>query len=382
MRLLHTSDWHIGRSLHGTDLLAEQERVLGRLAEVVAAEGVDVVLVAGDVYDRAVPSADATAVLDRALTRLRSAGATVVLTPGNHDSARRLGFASGLLAVSGVHVRASTPGLDEPVLLADEHGDVAVYGLPYLEPEVARHELGLAEARSHEAVLTAAMDRVRADLFLRPGARSVVLAHAFVGGGVASDSERDICVGGVDLVPASVFDGVDYVALGHLHRPQSLSPRVRYSGSPLAYSFGEAGQHKQAWLVDLDAGGLADVRPVPLAAPRELSVLTGELEALLADPAHTSAEGHFVSARLTDPVRPVDPMRRLQARFPHCVHLEWTGGAEVADGRSYQERLAGRSDLEVAGEFVRHVRGLDAGPAEQELLGRALLAAARDEAGR
>jgi exonuclease SbcD len=382
MRLLHTSDWHIGRSLHGTDLLAEQARVLGRLAEVVAAEAVDVVLVAGDVYDRAVPSADATAVLDRALTRLRSAGATVVLTPGNHDSARRLGFASGLLAVSGVYVRASTPGLDEPVLLADEHGEVAVYGLPYLEPEVARHELGLAEARSHEAVLTAAMDRVRADLFLRPDTRSVVLAHAFVGGGVASDSERDICVGGVDLVPASVFDGVDYVALGHLHRPQSLSPRVRYSGSPLAYSFGEAGQDKQAWLVDLDARGLADVRPVPLAAPRQLTVLTGELEALLADPAHAPVESHFLSARLTDPVRPVDPMRRLQARFPHCVHLEWTGGADVTDGRSYQERLAGRSDLEVAGEFVRHVRGLDAGPAERELLGRALLAAGRDEAAR
>jgi exonuclease SbcD len=382
MRLLHTSDWHIGRSLHGTDLLAEQERVLGGLAEVVAAERVDVVLVAGDVYDRAVPSADATAVLDRVLMRLRSAGAAVVLTPGNHDSARRLGFASGLLAVSGVHVRASTPRLDEPVLLSDEHGDVAVYGLPYLEPEVARHELGLHEARSHEAVLAAAMERVRADLFLRPGTRSVVLAHAFVGGGVASDSERDICVGGVDLVPASVFDGVDYVALGHLHRPQSISPRVRYSGSPLPYSFGEAGHDKQAWLVELDGRGLADVRAVPLPVPRQLTVLTGELEGLLADAALASVEQHFVSARLTEPVRPVDPMRRLQARFPHCVHLEWTGGAEAADGRSYQERLAGRSDLEVAGEFVRHVRGQDAGAVERELLGRALLVAAREEAAR
>src|SRR3954453_16323701 len=139
MRLLHTSDWHIGRSLHGADLLAEQERVLGALADVVAAERVDAVLVAGDVYDRAVPAADATAVLDRVLTRLRAAGAVVVLTPGNHDSARRLGFASGLLAVRGVHVRAAAPSLHEPVLLADEYGDVAVYGLPYLEPDIARH---------------------------------------------------------------------------------------------------------------------------------------------------------------------------------------------------------------------------------------------------
>ncbi|MGX5657830.1 exonuclease SbcCD subunit D [Geodermatophilus nigrescens] len=391
MRLLHTSDWHIGRSLHGADLLAEQEAVLSGLAEVVAAERVDAVLVAGDVYDRAVPSADATAVLDRVLTRLRAAGATVVLTPGNHDSARRLNFAAGLLAVSGVHVRATVAGLDEPVLLSDAHGDVALYGLPYLEPEIARHELGLADgdggrgastARSHEAVLRAAMDRVRADLFLRPGTRSVVLAHAFVGGGLASESERDICVGGVDIVPAAVFDGVDYVALGHLHRPQSLSDRLRYSGSPLPYSFGEAGQDKQAWLVDLDGGGLAGVREVPLPLPRALTVLTGTLEELLADPAHAAAEEAFVSARLTDDVRPSDPMRRLRTRFPHCVHLEWSGGG-TSDGRSYQERLRGRGDLDVAGEFVAHVRGgVEASAPERDLLGRALGAAAREELSR
>jgi exonuclease SbcD len=379
MRLLHTSDWHIGRTLHGTDLLAEQEAVLSELARVVTAESVDVVLVAGDVYDRAVPSADATAVLDRVVGRLLAAGAVVVMTPGNHDSARRLGTFSGLLSAAGLHVRASTGRLDEPVLLADEHGDVAVYGLPFLEPEVARHELGVGTGRSHEAVVGAAMERVRSDLFLRPGARSVVLAHAFVGGGVASDSERDICVGGVDLVPSSVFDGVDYVALGHLHRPQTLSPRLRYSGSPLAYSFGEAGQQKQAWLVDLDAHGLAGVRPVLLPTPRELTVLTGTLSELLEDPAHGSVEDHFVSARLTDPIRPTDPMRRLQSRFPHCVHLEWTGAGAVADGRSYQQRLRGRSDLDVAAEFVAHVRGVGASAAERELLAQALGAADRAE---
>ncbi|HST96289.1 MAG TPA: exonuclease SbcCD subunit D [Geodermatophilus sp.] len=383
MRLLHTSDWHIGRSLHGADLLREQEEVLSGLADVVGAEAVDVVVVAGDVYDRAVPSADATGVLDRVIGRLLRAGAAVVLTPGNHDSARRLGTFSGLLSAAGLHVRATTAGLDEPVLLRDEHGEVAVYGLPYLEPEIARHELGVPGARSHEAVLAEAMERVRRDLFLRPGARSVVLAHAFVGGGVPSDSERDICVGGVDLVPAAVFDGVDYVALGHLHRPQTLTERLRYSGSPLAYSFGEAGQEKQVWLVDLDATGLAGVRALALPTPRPLTVLTGTLDELLADPAHTAVEEHFVSARLTDEVRPSDPMRQLQTRFPHCVHLEWTGSAGGGDGRSYQERLRGRSDLEVAGEFVIHVRdGVGMSDAERELLVRALGAAAREELAR
>jgi DNA repair protein SbcD/Mre11 len=383
MRLLHTSDWHIGRSLHGADLLREQEEVLSGLADVVGAEAVDVVVVVGDVYDRAVPSADATGVLDRVIGRLLRAGAAVVLTPGNHDSARRLGTFSGLLSAAGLHVRATTAGLDEPVLLRDEHGEVAVYGLPYLEPEIARHELGVPGARSHEAVLAEAMGRVRRDLFLRPGARSVVLAHAFVGGGVPSDSERDICVGGVDLVPAAVFDGVDYVALGHLHRPQTLTERLRYSGSPLAYSFGEAGQEKQVWLVDLDATGLAGVRALALPTPRPLTVLTGTLDELLADPAHTAVEEHFVSARLTDEVRPSDPMRQLQTRFPHCVHLEWTGSAGGGDGRSYQERLRGRSDLEVAGEFVIHVRdGVGMSDAERELLVRALGAAAREELAR
>jgi exonuclease SbcD len=379
MRLLHTSDWHIGRTLHGTELLAEQEAVLTGLARVVAAESVDAVLVAGDVYDRAVPSADATAVLDRVVGRLLRAGAAVVMTPGNHDSARRLGTFSGLLSSAGLHVRASTGGLDEPVLLSDRHGEVAVYGLPFLEPEVARHELGISGGRSHEAVVGAAMDRVRSDLFLRPGARSVVLAHAFVGGGVARDSERDICVGGVDLVPKAAFDGVDYVALGHLHRPQVLTPRMRYSGSPLAYSFGEAGQQKQAWLIDLDVHGLAGVRSVPLPTPRELTIVTGTLDELLEDPAHGPVEEHFVSARLTDAIRPVDPMRRLQSRFPHCVHLEWAGAGAVADGRSYQERLRGRSDLDVATEFVGHVRGVGPSPTERELLARALGAADRAE---
>ena len=267
------------------------------------------------------------------MARLRRAGATVVLTPGNHDSARRLGtFSRAARRRRPARAAPRRRRLDEPVLLADEHGDVAIYGLPYLEPEVARFELGLPDARSHEAVLGEAMDRVRSDLFLRPGTRSVVLAHAFVGGGQPSESERDISVGGVDLVPAA------RLRRRRLRRPGPPAPPAdpEHRGCATAARrwptrSARPGQQKQAWLVDLDAGGLAGVRAVPLPTPRPLSVLTGTLEELLADPRHTAAEGHFVSARLTDAVRPTDPMRRLQGRFPHCVHLEWTGSPAVAD---------------------------------------------------
>ena len=380
MRILHTSDWHLGRSFHREGMLAHQAAYVDHLLDVVATERADLVVVSGDVYDRALPHVDAVRLADETLARLAASRAKVVLTSGNHDSAQRLGFSSRLIDAAGVFIRTDAAGVGTPVGLADEDGPVAVYGLPFLDP-LALAEPWRLPVRSHQAALSVALDRVRRDLATRPsGTRSVVLAHAFVGGGVPSDSERDICVGGVDLVPAAVFDGVDYVALGHLHRPQTLTPRLRYSGSPLAYSFGEAGQQKQAWLVELDRCGLAEVRAVPLPTPRPLTVLTGTLEELLADPDHAAAEGNFVSARLTDAVRPADPMRRLQSRFRHCVHLEWTGSTAITAGRSYQELLRGRSDMEVVGEFVSRVRTVPATEAERSLLGQALAAAARAEA--
>lgn len=195
-----------------------------------------------------------------ALSRIRDAGAQLVITSGNHDSAARLGAFADFAARGGLHLRTTVAAIDRPVVLDDEHGPVAVYGIPYLEPEPARHALGVPEARGHTGVLTEAMRRIGADLASRPGrTRSVVLAHAFVTGAAPSESERTIAVGGVEQVPASVFNGVDYVALGHLHRPQRVTEHLRYAGSPLAYSFSETAR-KSVWLVDLDADGLAEVR--------------------------------------------------------------------------------------------------------------------------
>jgi len=355
MRILHTSDWHIGRTFHGVDLLADQERVLTAMAELVAAHQVDVLVLAGDVYDRAVPSAEAVGVCTRALERIRASGAVIVATSGNHDSGPRLGAAASFAAAGGLHLRTRIADLDTPVLLSDEHGQVAFYGLPFLEPDTARHALQQPGARTHAAVLAAAMDRVRANLAARSGVRSVVLAHAFVVGGEATGSERSISVGGVETVPAGVFDGVDYVALGHLHSAQTLTERVRYSGSPLPYSFGERHHRKAAWLVDLDASGLAQVRALSLPVVRGLSELEGTLPYLLDDPEHAPAEADYVSAVLTDEVRPLDAMRRLQHRFPGAVHLEWRRPGGHRELR-YAERVRGRSDAEVAHSFLTDVR--------------------------
>ncbi|MGZ4531962.1 MAG: exonuclease SbcCD subunit D, partial [Mycobacteriaceae bacterium] len=369
MRILHTSDWHVGRTFHGVDLLADQERVLDAVAELVDAHGVDVVVLAGDVYDRAVPSAEAVGACTRALERIRAAGAVIVATSGNHDSAPRLGAAASFAAAGGLHLRTRIAELEHPVLLKDEHGAVAFYGLPFLEPDSARHALGEPGARTHVAVLGVAMDRVRADLARRSDARSVVLAHAFVVGGEATGSERSISVGGAETVPADVFDGVDYVALGHLHSPQTISERVRYSGSPLPYSFGERAQHKSVWLIDLDARGLAEVLRLDLPVVRRLSQLQGTLPELLSDSAHAHAEVDYVSAVLTDDVRPLDAMRQLQQRFVFAVHLEWRppGGQPELH---YAERVRGRSDAEVARSFLTDVRGVPAS-AEITLLERA-----------
>ena len=368
VRILHTSDWHLGRSLHRVGLLDAQAAFVDHLVDVVRSDRVDVVLVAGDVYDRALPGVDVVALLDDALARLAGTGATVILTGGNHDSAARLGFGARLLAAARVHVRTDPDRCGEPVLLDDRYGSVALYPLPYLEPALVAGRLGVAG--SHQAVLGAAMDAVRADLAGRPpGTRSVVAAHAFVVGGTPSDSERDIAVGGVRSVPASVFDGVDYVALGHLHGRQQLAPNVRYSGSPLAYSFSEAAQVKGSWLVELGAHGVERADAVPAPVPRPLAVLAGDLDDLLAEPDLARHEGAWCQVTLTDPRRPPDAMARLRTRFPHTLELRFAprGGGTTAS-LSYSEQLSGRGDLDVCRGFVEHVRGRAASETEVTLL--------------
>jgi DNA repair protein SbcD/Mre11 len=380
MRLLHTSDWHLGRSLHRADLRAAQAAFLDHLVEVARSERVDAVLVAGDVYDRAVPPVDAVELCADALLRLHDTGASIVLISGNHDSARRLGFGGELLEKTGVHLRTQYGALARPVVLEDAHGPAAVYGVPYLEPDAVRTELPPDLPRGHAGVLGHAVGRIRADADARGIGRRVVMAHGWVTGGAASESERDISVGGVGQVPAALFDGFSYGALGHLHGQQTLAPHLRYSGSPLPYSFSEAAHRKGSWLVELDGAGTAHAELVPAPVHRRLSVLRGRLEEILGSAAYADHEADFVSVTLTDPSRPEGAMDALSARFPHILVLAHEPEGVLPDERGYRAKVTGRDDLCVAAEFVQHVRNEPPSPGERQLLSDAFAAARTEEA--
>ena len=366
MRILHTSDWHLGRSFHREGLLGHQGVFMDHLLDVVETELVDVVVVAGDIYDRALPHVDAVRLADETFARLAASRAAVVVTSGNHDSAQRLGFGSRLIDAAGVFIRTDARTVGTPVLLEDEHGPVAFHGLPYLDPTAMIEPWGLS-GRSHEIVLSEAMRRVRADLDTRPHTRSVVLAHAFVAGAQPCESERDISVGGVSRVPTGIFDDIDYVALGHLHGRHVLEEHIRYSGSPLAYSFGEADQVKGSWLVDLGPTGISAAHFIEAPVPRRLVRLSGELETLLADPDLGRHEHDWVQVTLTDSLRPAQAMERLRRRFEHTLVLSFapTGAAPVALPIA---SVVGRRDHEIALDFVTELRGVPATAVESDLL--------------
>jgi exonuclease SbcD len=377
MRLLHTSDWHLGRSFHGVGMLDAQRAFVDQLVDAVARHAVDVVLIAGDVYDRALPGVDVVHLLDDALVRLTSAGAQVVLTSGNHDSAIRLGFASRLLERGGVHLRTRLDSLDQPLLLpAGADALVAIYGIPWLEPRLVADQLGVQTA-SHFEVTRAATGLIRQDIERRSASatvHSVVLAHTFASGGISSDSERDLSIGGVGAVPLDLFDGFSYTALGHLHGRQALSPEVRYSGSPLAYSFSEASHRKGAWLIDIDAGGVAGVQEVLWDAPRTLAALRGPLPELLESPEYSWAETAYCHVTLTDAQRPARAMEQLRTRFPDTLVLAFDPqGGTAGTASTYSSRLAeAPDDLAVCCGFLDHVRGRVPDDAEKTALAAAL----------
>lgn len=412
MLILHTSDWHLGRSLHGADLGEATAAFLDWLVGLVEERGVDAVLVSGDVFDRAVPPVRSLTQMSQALARLCTV-TRVVLVPGNHDSATRLGFTSDLLRES-LTIVSDPRDVGRAVELHGADGEVAlVYPIPYLEPDLVRDVLaegargtaGVRSAlvvegadaagteqtgteptgtgsavparlpRSHEAVMAAALRRVGADLAGRRGrgedSAAITMVHAFVTGAKPSDSERDIQVGGVPSVPAALFDtlgaepgeqalehGLDYVAAGHLHRPQDVTGAhvpIRYSGSPIAYSFSEAGADKSVTLLDITHGALRGTEIVPVPTLRRLSVVAGPMEELLS-PAFDEVAQDYLSVTVTDDARPPEMVARLRARFPHALVVLHQPG-HLPDTAVALAGAVGRSSREVARDFFTEVGG-------------------------
>lgn len=358
MRIIHTSDWHLGRRLHTADLTEDHRAFLRWLLAQAQEQQVAAVVVAGDVFDRAQPPAEAVALLDQSLADFAAAGIPLFFTSGNHDSAIRLRYGGRVMAQAGVHIRSSITELTQPLLLSDEHGVVGLYGIPYLNPDEVRDEL--EAERSHESVLSAAMGRIKKDAADRGLTRTIVAAHAFVRGGAASDSEREIRVGGIGDVPSAVFDGVSYVALGHLHGPQHVSLTgsatvLRYSGSPLAFSFSERNHDKSVSLVEIGSEGEISVTALPTPVRRPLRQVSGRLEAVLAGVTRDLQEA-WVKVTLTDPDRMEEPMARLRKKMPHVLVLELAPDRPALSNEL--PSLQGITDpVEIVAMFFRQVTG-------------------------
>lgn len=388
MRLLHTSDWHLGRSFHGTSLLEEQTQAMARIVEMAKEEEVDAVLIAGDIYDRAIPPAEAVQLFNDTLAQLRLSGAAVIAIAGNHDSHVRVSVYDPLLSALGVSIRGEVRRSQEPVLVSPRRGGspVAIYPLPYLDPAVDGHLLSteqLPAARlRHEDVTRLALERLHEDLRGRPGHRSVVVAHTFVAGGEPCESERELSVGNVEQVSVGAFAGFDLVALGHLHRCQDLDgPRLAYSGSPLPYSFSEQHQQKVVRLIELNGAGVPAVERIPLNVGRPLATLEGTIEQLLHDPALESATGARVRAVLTDEDLPLQAKPRLQRRFPFIAELRHRPPPMERASLSarHQQVREAASPWDLASAFFADQQGRPANAAEALLLQEALRAANQAE---
>ncbi len=417
MRVLHTSDWHLGRSFHGASLLDEQAEALARMVDLAREGEVDAVVIAGDIYDRAIPPAEAVRLFNDTLARLRATGAAVVAIAGNHDSHVRVSVYDPLLSALGVTIRGDVRRANQPVIVTPRRGGgpVAIYPVPYLDPAVDGPSLegegmeregsavdsgavdgGAVESRPvdsgavesgaalpvgrlrHEEVTRLALARLRRDLRQRPGHRSIVVAHGFVAGGVPCESERELTVGNVERVSVEAFAGFDAVALGHLHRAQELDgPRLAYCGSPLPYSFSEEGQRKEVRLIELAADGTPTVERVPLEVGRPLATVKGEIEHLLRDPTLAAAEQARVRVVLTDEVLPLQAKARLQRRFPHIAELRHRpprAERQPAGDRQQRVRQA-TSPLQLVTTFYADQQGRPATALEERLLRRALEAA-------
>ena len=369
MKLIHLSDLHLGKRVNEFSMLEDQQYILTEILRIIDEEQPDGVLIAGDVYDKTVPSAEAVALLDDFLVRLAKRDLQIFLISGNHDSPERMAFGGRLMEGSGVHLAPVYDGRVSPITLTDAYGTVNFYLLPFVKPVHVRRCFPEREITTYTDALAAAIEAMGVD----PAGRNVLVTHQFVTGAARCDSE-ELSVGGTDNVDVSVFDPFDYVALGHIHGPQRVGREtVRYCGTPLKYSFSEAGHQKSVTVVELEAKGAVSVRTVPLVPLRDLVELRGTYEELTFRGFYegTSYQKDYVHITLTDEEDVPDAMRKLQIIYPNLMKLDYDNRRTRAGARlDGAEDAEQKSPLELLEEFYEKQNGQPMGE-EQQAFARA-----------
>ncbi|MEO1420329.1 MAG: exonuclease SbcCD subunit D [Pseudomonadota bacterium] len=363
MRILHTADLHLGRQFNGIPLDADHAAILDQIVSAITSRDVDVLVIAGDIFDRAAPPTSAVRQFNGFLARVASeTDAAVVMIAGNHDSGDRIASMAIMTDTRRALIRGAISADEKPLFLTDAHGRVAFTGLPFAYEYAARECFSDEALHTPEDVLAAQVACGRRNI--PDGTRWVVVSHAFVAGASSSESERPLTrVGGIETVSSAVFEGAHYVALGHLHRPQSVgAPHIRYSGSPLAFGFDESDCQKSMSLVEIDAVGQATIENIPFEPVRRVRVLKGRhAELLLAD-----RSDDFIKAVLTDDAPVIDGMKRIRDVFPNACELVYDRDEKAPEVKSLAGRaLAVANPVEVIGDFLEHVR--DEGFSENEL---------------
>lgn len=378
MKILHTSDWHLGKFLHAINLLSDQRYVLEQIVSMVEEEKPDAVVVAGDVYDRAVPPAEAVELLDWVLTEvvLRLHTPTVIIA-GNHDSPDRLQFGSALLRQNGLFVVGRLDSEPDPIRVGSHGHEGLLCPLPFVEPALAREYLQDDRITTYESALRAMTGQWRDRLSHE--VPSVLISHAFVAGGCPSDSERTLSVGGTEQVTVDCFDGFDYVALGHLHRPQWVKdPRIRYSGSILKYSRSETGTGKSVSLVWLGPQGQCEVQELPLTPRHDVREIHGFLTDIEEKAGFYGHPEDYLFVKLQDSAMPVSAMSRLRAHFPNIIDVDISAAFNRSEGTLQSESLLSLDDLTLFDTFMKSVTGVGLTTEERALVGNAI-SAAQDE---
>lgn len=346
MKFLHLADLHLGKRVNGFSMLEDQAHILRQILAILDDEQPDGVLIAGDVYDKSVPSVEAVGLLDGFLTELRARGVPVLLISGNHDSPERLAFGGRVMDSCGIHISPVYDGALAPVTLQDAFGPVHVWLLPFVKPAHVRRWFPDADIESY----TDAMAEAVAHMDIDTAARNVLVTHQFVTGGTRSGSE-ELSVGGTDNVDSGVFAPFDYVALGHLHGAQHIGREtIRYAGSPLKYSFSEARQHKSVTVVTLGEKGDVQVRTVALTPLRELREIRGSYDELTARSfyEHTTYRSDYLHLILTDEQDVFDAMSRLRTIYPYLMTLDYDNArTRAAGGMSVPAGMERRTPLEL-----------------------------------